>query len=530
VTLTALVYLAGCPQFAEDSFEKVDAEDTLSSTDVGRTSTNGTLSNSSGLTLGSVASTGFGTTGSGGSAGGDGGTENGGSGNIGNIAGAPGIGGDGGSTSSTTGTVVPEKAPTTLVYATDDNSIYAAAWDGSSLGAPLKWGSAEYPIAFVEARMAPDESRALTGFQGNGDGSCNLYLYRHFGVTLAPAEILDIGEPENCLSARAFDIAFEQDSGRGLLVYALPGGELAYHVIEGDTLSEPQVVKAAPLDAAINWVRAVPESASNRIAVGFTAAVNARTALFVVEWDGAEFGEPHELVRNGSILDAESFDLAYYKGELIALRGDDTEDGFGYRLRESNGMWTPEVLRDNALKGNAQGIELRTMPYGVAGSLFDATGAVASFGTLLWRDGSFVEETRLDDSLPDVSYFEAPSLKTDIQRLGEAAVTVYVNDYDGEPDAMSSLGWAVLEIDQPWAVQHEALPIPFDQESNETLTRSMRLARFTDEKEGLLLAFADEDGLYVSALTDIQAGFTPPVLVEANVDGLATTPFALVGP
>ena len=62
------------------------------------------------------------------------------------------------------------------------------------------------------------------------------------------------------------------------------------------------------------------------------------------------------------------------------------------------------------------------------------------------------------------------------------------------------------------------------------MTRSLRLARFIAEQEGLLLAFAEDDGLYASSLTDLDVGFTPPVLVEANVDGLSSTPFALIGP
>lgn len=534
MTLTAALYLAACPQLAEDSFEKVDGDDETASSSGGQKTSGNTGSTVTGLTVGGVTDAG--------SIGGNGGSGNGGSGDTGSVgAGAPGT--DTGnltnataSTSSSTtatttgGTGGTSELPTTLVYATMDDVIYSAAWDGTNLGVPTEWGAAENPIAFVEARLAPDRSWALAAFQADGDDTCDLRLYQHFGAETALAESLGIGEPENCLTARAFDVAFEQESGRGLLVYTLPGGELGYEVVEAGIAPERQVLVPTDANLVINWVRAVSDSASNRIAVGFSAKVATRNSLFVLEWDGSKFGETQELVRNGVILDAESFDFAYYEGELIALRGDVMRDGVGYRLRKAAGEWLPEEFRPDALNGNAQVIELRTMPYGIAGALFDATGALASFGVVLWQDGDFVEETRLDNSLPAVSNFEPASLKTDIQRLGDAAITVYANDYDGAEDARSSLGWAVLRPDTKWTAQQETLPMNFDQESEETVTRSVRLSRFTAQKEGLVLAFAEDRGLYVNSLTDLELGFTEPVLVDEDVDGLATTPFAWIGP
>jgi len=532
VTLTAALYLVGCPQLAEDSFEKVDDEEDAAASG-GQNATGNPSSTLAAVTIGGV-----GATGGGGSTGGNGGNGNGGSGDTGSVgAGAPGT--DGSLTSATglasTATTTggsggTSELPTTLVYATTDDVIYSAEWDGQKLAAPEEWGSTEDTIAFVEARLAPDRSWAVAAFQGEGDDSCHLQLYRYFGDERALAETLDIGEPGNCLSARAFDVAFEQESGRALLVYALPGGKLGYELVEAGTISDPEVLAPMPMDTVTNWVRAVADSASNRIVVGFSLEVDTRHSLFVSEWDGSQFEQPRELVRNGVILDAESFDFAYYEGQLIALRGDDMDDGVGYRLRGTDGEWRPEEFRADALNGNAQVIELRTMPYGIAGALFDATGTVTSFGTVLWQDGKFVEETRLDNSLPAVSNFEPASQKTDIQRLGDAAITVYANDYDGAEDARSSLGWAVLRPDTGWAAQQEALPIVFDQESEGTVTRSIRLSRFTAQQEGLLLAFAEDRGLYVSSLTDLELGFTEPVLVDENVDGLATTPFAWIGP
>ncbi len=528
MTLSAALHLVACPQLADDSFDKV-GDDSIPSN---ASFTNSAASTGGGIDIGVGASLG-------GSGGGPGGvTTTDGAGTGGSIAaGAPGIGGDGGTlagdtstSASTTGSGATTEVPTTLVYATTDNTIYAAAWDGTELAAPKALDTAEHPIGFIEARMAPDRSWALVAIQGAGDDSCQLRVYRHFGDLTAPAVTLEIGEPDNCLSARAFDIAFEQETGRALLVYALPEGELAHQIIDGSIWSEPQVVVVPGRSVAINWVRAVSDSASNRIAVGVTVQAETRKSLFVQEWDGSKFDPPHELARNGCILDAESFDLAYYEGALVALRGHASNDGFGYHLRGSDGTWPPEEFRPDTPSGNAQVIELRTMPYGVAGALFDATGTAASFGTLLWKNAGFVEETRLDNSLPDVSHFEPASLKTDIQRLGDAAVTVYVDDYEGDEDAMSSLGWAVLRPNTEWTAQQATLSIPFDQASRGAVTRSLRLARFTAAKEGLLLAFAEDDGLYVSALTDLEAGFTVPVLVEADVDGFSSTPFALLGP
>lgn len=529
MTLSAVLYLGGCPQLADDPFNKVDGDgdDELPTGAGAAPPTSITTSTGGRLDFG----------GSGGS-GGDGnsnGTSTTDSGNTGNPAGAAGTGGDGEPQSTNTATATTgggdTSLPTTLIYATADNTIYSAAWDGAALAAATEWDTTEHAIGFVEARMAPDRSWALVGIQSEGDELCQLHLYRHFGDVTAPVVTLDIGESDSCLTARAFDIAFEQETGRGLLVYALPKGELAYHVIEDGSLSDRESVTVAGLNVAINWVRAVPDSASDRIAVGFTTRRDTRRALLVQEWDGSKLSAPYELVRNGCILNTESFDFAYYQGDLIALRGDATRDGFGYHLRRGGGMWQPEAFRPNTPSGNAQLIELRISPYGVAGALYDATGTAASFGTLLWRDGAFVEEQRLDNSLPAVSNFQPASQKTDLQRLGDAMIAVYVDDDAGDGDDTSStLGWAVLRADTKWTPQQDTLPIPFDQASRKAVTRSLRLARFTAAKEGLLLAFAEDDGLYLSSLTDLKVGFTVPELVEAKVDGLSTTPFALIGP
>jgi len=516
MTLTVALHVSACPQLAQDSFDKVEGDaDAGVSSNAGTKNSATTTLGASGLTLGGVTSSGVtnsSVTSS--SVTGVGGTS----------AGASGAAGDGGSSSG--GTSV---APTTLVYATSDNSIYAREWRATSWGAPVQWPTTDSPIAFVEAQMEPDRTWSLAAFQGEGDEACSLRVFRHVGTDSVRIATISMGEPENCLRARGFDIAFEQQTGRALLVYALSGAKLGYHVIERADMSEQHVLSGTNPDRSINWVRAVPDSASNRIAVGFSVEGGMQNSLMVQEWEGEEFGESHTLAPGGTILDSQSFDFAYYESQLIALRGDVSKDGIGYHLRDKDGRWIPEEFRPAALKGNAQGIELRNLPTGVAGALFDATGTVASFGTLLWKGGDFTEETRLDDELPAVSNFESSSLKTDIQRLGDAAVTVYVNDYYGEPDAMSSLGWAVLKSNG-WTSQEETLPMPFEQKSRGALARSIRLGRFMDDQEGLLLAFGEDDGLYVSSLTDLLEGWTPPTLVESAVDGSVSTPFALAGP
>lgn len=525
LALTVALHLAACPQLAKDSFDKVkvDADNSVSSNGGGQNSSTTTLGTTGVLIVGGVGGVGGAGDGSGTVNGDPSSTSVGGT--------SAGAAGEGGSTSSTTGAGGTSVAPTTLIYARSDNSLLARAWTATGLGAATQWTTSDSPIGFVEAQMAPDRSWSLAAFQAEGDEACSLSLFRHAGSDGVPLETIPaMGEPGNCLRARGFDIAFEEQSGRALLVYALPGAELGYYVLERGKIVQRHVLPSSTPERAINWVRAVPDSASNRIAVGFTAEGDTQNSLIVQEWDGEEFGEPHTLVPRGSILDSESFDFAYYEGQLIALRGDVSKDGIGYHLRHQDGRWAPEEFRPAALNGNAQGIELRNLPTGVAGALFDATGTVASFGTLLWQDGDFAEETQLDITLPDVSNFESSSLKTDIQRLGGAAVTVYVDDYDGEPDARSSLGWAVLQPDSEWTSQQETLPVPFDQESRGALTRSIRMARFTAEQEGLLLAFGEDDGLFVSSLTDLELGFTPPSLVDQDVDGSVSTPFALAGP
>lgn len=525
LVLALAFYVTGCPQFADDSFEKVGPIEPGSTTGTTKTTGGVSMTGTNGSLIlegvGGAATNGTSTDASGGSLG----------------AGAPGIGGGnggggtGGAGQSTTGgTGGLPAAPTTLVYATTDHTIYAAEWTGASFAPAELWAETAGEVAFVEAKSAPDRTWGVAAYQTEADAGCTLWVHRHVGATSEPPLEISMGEPDNCATARGFDIAFEQQSGRALVVYALENGELGYRLLARDSTTNEKVAPVESANLAINWVRAVPDLASDRIAVGYSAEGPLLDPFLVQEWDGSSFGESDVLSSGGTILDAQSFDLAYYQGTLLAFRGDTVDDGFGYYEREPDGAFSAEDFRGDALQGQAQVIELRTMPYGVAGVLFDATGSVASYGAVLWNEGDFIEERRLDNSLPGVAQFRSPSLKTAIARLGDAAIAVYSDAYAGPRNASSTLGWATLRADTAWETQQGALPIPFEQESRNAVTRSVRLARFEASQVGLILAFGEDDGLFVSSLTDLDEGWSEPHLVEASVAGDESTPFALEGP
>lgn len=526
--LALVLYVTGCPQLADDPFEKVGPVENGSTTGGGGTRTTGgtALTGTNGSLIlegvGGAGTTSTTTDGSGGSL----------------SAGAPGVGGGSGGSEATGsggseatgGTGALPEAPTTLVYATTDRRVYAAEWKGASFGAAKLWAETPTPVAFVEAKLAPNRTWGVAAYQTEGDDGCTLWVHRHVGaISEAPLEIA-MGEAENCSTARGFDIAFEQKSGRAMLVYALAGGELGYRIFARDSTTSEQSTPAPSNARLINWVRAVPDLASDRIAVGYTAEGTLLNPFVVQEWDGSAFDDAGVLSDGGTILNAQSFDLAYYQDTLMALRGDAVDDGFGYHERQTDGAWSEEDFRGDALMGNAQGIELRTMPYGVAGVLFDATGIAASYGAVFWNEGAFIEETQLDSTLPGVAQFASPSLKTAIARLGDAAVAVYSDDYAGPRNASSTLGWAMLRADTTWETQQQALPIHFDQKSDDAVTRSVRLARYEASQAGLILAFGEDRGLFVSSLTDPDRGWTEPVLIDAKVASDASTPFALAGP
>jgi len=545
IAVTAL-QLSACPQLAEDNFKKsgFDESDTDAGGTGGQATTTAGIPTTTGLALGGTGGEGDSTGGSqatgGTTADGTGGTDGSAgatdTGSGGSSAGATGgtasVGGTGGSDGSggTGGSV--NKLPTMLIYATTNAELYAARWNGTSFDAPALWDSVDNPPAFVEAHMAPDASWGIAAYQAEGSGSCSLWVRRFDATSHEELGQFEIGDADNCTTARAFDLAFEQQQGRALLVYALEEGELAYHIIDSASISQAESIGGDYPNTVINWVRLVSDVASDHIALGYSAAGATAERLTMQEWDGqAEaFGDARSLAANDVILDAQSFDFAYYQNNLIAVRGDAREDGFEYHLRDSDGEWRPGMRRPMALQGNAQVIALRTMPYGVAGVLYDAVGVVASLGAIFWDAGNFTEERRLDNGLPDVDEFESASIKADVARLGNTAVAVYSDAYGESDGSGSALGWATRGPDSNWALQHSDLPVPIDQESRGALPRSLRLARFADSVEGLVLVFGEDDGLYATGMTDLSVGFGKPELIDPDVDGAASTPFAVAGP
>jgi hypothetical protein len=559
--LTALMYLNGCPQFADDEFEKsgkiqgngdasgtkgsagsvtgilIDGAGGAASSAGGGSTTDATGSSgeagadasgvdaSGGTAGGSTSSAGGSTSSAGGSTSSAGGSTNaaGGSTNAAVTSTTQGTGGTGGSAT------LP-KEPTTLVYATNDNSVYAATWGGTTFDPPSLWDTLSEAIAFVEARYAPDRSWGLAAYQAEGDSGCTLWARRFKGTEAEPPLEISMGDAGSCLTARGFDIAFEQQSGRAMLLYAVAGGTLECRFIDSETMTQPQTIGGAQPTSTVNWVRAVPDFASDRVLVGYTAAGVSFDPLVVQEWDGSAFSDTHELATYGAILDAQSFDFAYYQGSLLAVRGDTGQYGMFSSVRDSDGNWSNEERSTSALDGNAQVVELTTLPYGVAGALYDADGGSANLGVLFWENGDFSEETSADISLPDISTFESPSLKIDVARLGDSAVMVYSDAYAGTGRSRTGLGWATKGPNSDWEVQSQALPIPHDQESRDAYTRSIRLARHEVGQEGLVLVFGEDDGLFESHLSDLQTGWSTPKLINADVQGSDSTPFSVAGP
>jgi hypothetical protein len=235
-------------------------------------------------------------------------------------------------------------------------------------------------------------------------------------------------------------------------------------------------------------------------------------------WDGDEWSEPAQIAGSGAVLESQSFDLAF-NDDLLSVRADDSDDGVAYAVMEG-GSWSDEELLEGAPGWDVTFVELKTTPGGIAGIALDTLGDNGRLGAFFHDGDSFVEAVQLDLSLPPTSELEPVTLKADLGLLGDSVVVVYPTDYVGQ----SAIGWAIREAGGEWTLMEGSEPA-LDQMSRGAVPWSLRLAPLPGPDAGLILIFAEEQGLYFTYLTNRDDGWTAPVLVEQDVDGRDFTPF-----
>jgi hypothetical protein len=214
--------------------------------------------------------------------------------------------------------------------ATPAQTLYdAGAWGTESdlltTGAEPKW---------VVARACPTRDEATAGVlvSGNSLG----VAFRRDGAwgsfsTACGATGTD--------SERPYDLAYEQSSGEGLIVYwSSNAARLGWRTWSTGSVSAETTITA--LTQQVKWVRLEPKPGGNEILM---LALDKDSDLHALVWDGSAWGSATLLHNDASDKNRECFDIAYEatSGRALVVYGVDREQQPRYRTLTA-GVWSAE--------------------------------------------------------------------------------------------------------------------------------------------------------------------------------------------
>ncbi len=250
--------------------------------------------------------------------------------------------------STAVGPVTPEAAGAQLVYSVSTTTPQARGYVRSS----NSFNSAVATAAgagqtFVVDRSSSERDEHVAGYVTTGG---LLYVLRWNGTSWSNEWNATVGG--GGVNGRRFDIAYENASGRAMVVYSTNGAgataELAYRIWNGTSWTAQATIQSARLTGAANSVKLTARKAAGSNAIALAVADTAAD-LTAFTWDGGAWGnEPtaalSTIVAQTSVAgDRDPFDLAYenQSGDLLVVWGTVSGTTYTNRYAKLSGTtWT----------------------------------------------------------------------------------------------------------------------------------------------------------------------------------------------
>ncbi|TET32827.1 MAG: hypothetical protein E3J72_18530, partial [Planctomycetota bacterium] len=280
----------------------------------------------------------------------------------------------------------------------------------------------------IIARAHPLKTEYLIGhFYIGGDA---LYLYNASGTAGSYTYQITNGGTaiaglEDDIDSQPFDIAYEQLSGDGLIVYQNNSYRLCYRTyIDGVLSSEIEIDDATELSDTNNyraWITLVPKPNSNEVALVYSTASSSTysTARYicVAIWDGSGWSTTldRQFSNYGRTMYHRCFDACYEEGgdgDLVVAYGA-TSAGLKYWYLRG-GTWNGEFSYDIGSTDLLYAVDLACEPGSdkiVAGFVEDSLVTYGLYGAARWSGGdTFADGQNLDAASyrPDLQYHTLP--------------------------------------------------------------------------------------------------------------------------
>ena len=217
-------------------------------------------------------------------------------------------------------------------------------WNGSTWTAAASIGAyagGEPQDMHMAAKPGADEMVLVVN-----DINADDYTLVWNGSTWGNALSLDTsGTAESDQSA--LYVAYEQQSGRALVVYGKDGDANGYYRIWNGSGWEPgegTITAPTGVSSQIGWIRLASDPQSNRIVLGVLTNGGTAADIWLNVWDGSSWGTSilAETTATGSIFPNVAVAFESQSGQALAVYGQNGQNVVRYRTWSSAGGWSGE--------------------------------------------------------------------------------------------------------------------------------------------------------------------------------------------
>lgn len=286
----------------------------------------------------------------------------------------------------------PINGPIMIAYSKTTATPYYRTWDGSTWSAENSAQNVAGAINYVVLKSSATRDEALLGTQ---DATGAIYLQVWDGESWGTAVQVGTGST----TTRSFDIAYEKDTGRALIVYSPSAGsaDFAYRIWDGDTLSSSTTVTTPSTTGAINWIEMDqnPLSSSNEVAM---IMLDSNSDVYGMRWTGTSWnnmGTTATWDTTAATATKKAIDVEYEQssGHILFVWGDATTDTQRYRTWNGSALSGSTALTIADENGRAEWVQLAARPNSDQ-IMLGVQDAAADLNTRVWSGSAWDTQTQ----------------------------------------------------------------------------------------------------------------------------------------
>lgn len=251
--------------------------------------------------------------------------------------------------------------PTIMAYSKTTAQPFYRLWNGSVWGNESAALSVVGTINHIVVKSSKTRNETILGVQTSTGA---IYMQIWNGTSWGNLTLLGSGSTET----RSFDIAYERNSGRALMVFTPSTGspDFAYRTWNGLTLSSARTITAPPTTGAINWIDIKQNPITTSDEVGLIL-LDANSDVYGMTWTGGAWrtmGATTAWDTTAATATKKTIAIAYEQtsGEALFAWGDAASGTHNFRTWNGTTLSATTALTIPAAAGVAEWLQLAARP------------------------------------------------------------------------------------------------------------------------------------------------------------------------